>query len=79
MILRLKIPVVMLMLREVMVGVRLCRCKSVGGAEPWMFAMMQEFGYGLGGVRWFLVKADALCGIPNGASEWNGERMELQR
>ena len=53
MILRLEVPVVLLMLREVMVGVRLHGCKSVGGVELWMFAMMQEFGCGLGGGGWF--------------------------
>jgi hypothetical protein len=37
-----------------MVGVRLCWCKSVGGVELWMFAMMQEFGCGLGGGGWFV-------------------------
>ena len=31
-----------------------------------------------GEVDGFLVKADALCGILNGVSEWNGERWNCK-
>jgi hypothetical protein len=48
----LKLEVLVVVLRGVMVGVRLHGCKSVGGVVLWKFAMMQEFGCGLGGGGW---------------------------